>query len=770
MPHRFIHDSGCRVRRSWSALLALGVWTVAATMAATAVPAPAAAQDFPPAIDLGSLDGSNGWFADGESPSDTFARSMAGIGDINADGFDDLVIGADGFDLPGRGNTGRSYVVFGRADGFPAQIDPASLDGSDGFVLNGERSDNASGWSVAGAGDINADGIDDLLIGAYFANSVNGPRSGRSYVVYGRSSGFPATLELSSLDGTHGFSIDGADTDDWTGFSVAGAGDVNGDGIDDIILGSLNAEPTGLWTGAAYLVFGRSAPFPARLDLATLDGSEGSVLAGVSEGEIAGRSVSAAGDVNGDGIDDVVIGAPWAAPSGAESGRGYVVFGRTTGFPALLDLGSLNGSDGFSIDGEASPDRLGWAVAGAGDVNGDGLDDLLLGAPLASPNGTESGRSYLLFGRSTGFPATLDLSTMDATEGIRIDGETPFDQSGLSVARAGDLDADGIDDVAVGAGNADGNAVNAGRAYVIFGRTEGFISPLQLSALDGRSGFRLNGEANFDSVGDSVAAAGDLDGDGVDDLAVGAPFASYNSTSSGRGFVVYGRVTGTPALDFGGTEFLDFGDVFLGTDAAPRTVTLGNPGSGMVSIDVIAVGDPAFSIAGGSCGSLPIRIPVGDACTLEIGFAPEAVGLAQAQLTLEGTSTTSPDSIFVQGRGVPMPEAELRPDPLRFGDVAEGDLAIEMLLVESTGAGALAPGAATIDGLHAAEFTIMSNDCTGAVLDPGETCGIDIGFSPTAPGIRGAILTLASNAPAGPHVARLGGSSGVLFADDFETP
>ena len=144
--------------------------------------------------------------------------------------------------VPGGGGftngTGESYVVFGGSTGFAASIDLDTLDGSNGFVINGVDEADFSGESVSGAGDVNGDGIDDLIVGATGADPGGVQSAGESYVVFGRDTGFSASFELSTLNGTNGFVINGIDVIDQSGGSVSGAGDVNGDGIDDLIIGA----------------------------------------------------------------------------------------------------------------------------------------------------------------------------------------------------------------------------------------------------------------------------------------------------------------------------------------------------------------------------------------------------------------------------------------------------------------------------------------------------------------------------------------------------
>lgn len=407
----------------------------------------------PATVDLLAL-GTHGYAIQGAARGDGAGSSVANAGDVNGDGRPDALVGAPFAAPAGRPLAGSAYVVYGQSAS--TSIDLADL-GSHGYRLDGGARE-AAGWSVGGAGDVNGDGVPDLLVGALSA-SRKGAASGAAYVVFGRPRSGPVDLPANE----HGFRIDGAPGDN-AGWAVAGGGDVNGDGREDVLVGALNAGANGRdESGSVYVVFGRGG---GAVDLAGFGAAanrDGYRIDGAHAGDQAGVSTAGAGDVNGDGRADTLVGALNAAALGRRrSGAAYVVFGKTSS--ASIDLSAFRGK-GYAILGAAYGDAAGTSVGSAGDVDGDGAPDALVGAPAADAVGrVDSGSAYLVYGKADS--AAVDLCAL-GTQGERFDGATPNDFAGSAAAGLG-AGALGHSQIAVGAPRmSDGDRYLAGAVYVV---------------------------------------------------------------------------------------------------------------------------------------------------------------------------------------------------------------------------------------------------------------------------------------------------------------
>jgi hypothetical protein len=496
---------------------------------------------------LSTLDGANGFMIPGLEDEHRLPTAISGLGDVNGDGVDDFIVSSQFIGFPNETlnpNSGSSWVVFGTGETFPSDFDLGSLSGADGFVIRPALSGEASGMSVSGNGDVNGDGIADIVIGARNA-ARGGNVTGAVYVVFGKSSPFSAEIELATLGTGEGFRIDGVAGGDLFGSSVHSGGDVNGDGISDIVIGAPGAGVSG--NGSVYAVFGRGTSFPAVIAASSLTGSDGFVVSGDPDVSGAfGTSVSTS-DINGDGISDIVAGAPNFGVNGQpllfKSGAVYVVFGTEFSAAASSSVTSLNGRNGFRISGLEAFQSLGLSVAGAGDLNADGIEDIIIGAPgdPLSSISTTPGSAYVIFGKSAKWSAEFDLLKLSGVNGFTVSGIATGDLAGFSVAGAGDYNGDQIDDVIVGSPSSDENGFSAGAAHVIFGRPGGFAPSISLASINGTVGFTFIGETAGDRAGALVSGAGDVNNDGRADIIIGAPSFKLSGSDIGQAYVVFGK-------------------------------------------------------------------------------------------------------------------------------------------------------------------------------------------------------------------------------------
>jgi hypothetical protein len=407
-------------------------------------------------LDLADADAS---FVGCETNSMT-GRQIYTAGDVNGDGYDDFLI--SGWKC-GTNYTGKVYLFLGRPDiNWGAQFPVEEADAS--FV--GEHEGDFLGYYTATVGDVNGDGYDDFIITSTH-NDQAAPDAGKAYLILGRAEAdwgrdFPISQADATFLGTAAY--------DRLGRSAVGVGDVNGDGYGDFLIASIASSSAGILNaGESYLFLGRPGgaedlwghDFPVAQADAT--------FVGEGEGDEAGRRVAWAGDVNGDGYDDFLIGSARNDHGGTDAGIGYLILGRKA-----ADWGrqfSLANADA-SFVGEALHDQAGRRLSGAGDVNNDGYDDFIIGAPHNSRGGFASGSAYVIFGRpEADWGSQYPLREAD----IIYVGKPDIGVAGYDSGWLGDFNGDGIDDIFIAAYGGRNDAMTAGEVYLILGGTEPLV-------------------------------------------------------------------------------------------------------------------------------------------------------------------------------------------------------------------------------------------------------------------------------------------------------
>ena len=432
----------------------------------------------------GSLNGPSAipdWSVESDTENAEFGFSVATAGDVNGDNYSDVIIGAPYYFTAAQ-NGGKAFVYHGSSTG---------LNNSSDWSIQSNQADANLGYSVFTAGDVNNDGYSDVIVGAPFFD--NGETDeGRIGVYHGSSTGLSSSINWSK---------EGGQSDAQLGYSTSTAGDVNGDGYSDIIVSAPNYDDGNNDEGRVYIYFGSSAGISS-IDEWTVDGEIANLQYGLS--------VATAGDFNGDGFSDIIIGAPEYDNSFVNAGKIDVYAGSLTN-PNLL----------FSWEGEEIEANLGKSVSTAGDVNGDGFADIIVGL-------TENtvGRANMYYGGSGDYNTDPDWTVLE---------NLYPDNFGYCVATAGDVNGDGYSDIIIGANAAYNSFLLEGGAYLYFGNPDGInLSPA----------WSFDGILAESYYGCSVSAAGDVNGDGFSDVIFGAKGVSSGQLNEGMANVQYGSEDG----------------------------------------------------------------------------------------------------------------------------------------------------------------------------------------------------------------------------------
>ncbi len=440
--------------------------------------------------------------------------SVSSAGDVNGDGYADVIVGARYYDA-GQVDEGAAFIFLGSAAGI-ADGNPLTAHAR----IESNQSPAELGNSVSSAGDINGDGYGDVIVGAHsYTNGAGQDGEGAAFLFLGSAGGIANGNPL-----TAHARFESNQPSAQLGIGVASAGDVNGDGYGDVIVGAhtyANGEPA---EGSAFVFLGSAAgitngsPITAN---ARLESNQANALMGVS--------VSSAGDVNGDGYGDVIVGA--SIYNNGESGEGaaFVFLGSGSGIAngnpltaqALLESNQVNAS-------------LGYSVASAGDVNGDGYGDVIVGSPGYSAGESREGAAFVFLGSAIGIDQVNPGEASAQLESNQVDAEM-----GTSVASAGDVDGDGFADVIVGAPFYENGAGQdfEGAAFVYRGGGQGFKKNLSRATL-------LESSQASAQLGVSVASAGDVNGDGYGDVIVGAYGYDSGEADEGAAFIFLGSASG----------------------------------------------------------------------------------------------------------------------------------------------------------------------------------------------------------------------------------
>ncbi len=498
----------------------------------------------------------------GEDLLDYAGQAVAGVGDINGDGFDDFLVGAYNHG-DGTQRHGEVYLFYGNATGWKMDMSVTDADAS--FVGN---PGSGAGISLADAGDVNGDGYSDFLIGA----------RGAAHLFLGKASGWSMDTSVWEADAT----FFGEDPNDYAGY-VVGVGDVNRDGLDDFMIGARDNDEWGRAAGQVYLILGKRYGWSNNTSLSNADAS---YYSGGVQDHL--HMAAGAGDVNGDGYDDFLIANPQRISIPHDVGRTYLIFGRSSGWSMDVNLSSVD----TSFIGSNISWGIGTSIDGAGDVNADGYDDILISRTGTVGDRRRVGQTFLILGKATGWTKDMNISQA----GPYFVGEEESDESGSKVAGVGDFNGDGFDDFLISARSSQEAGYYRGQVYLIYGRAKGWPTETNLS----KANASFLGEGDSDNLGWAIDGAGDVNGDELDDIVLGCGQNDEGGKDVGQSYLIF-QTDGVPPK--------------IETDRTPDVATTGDNLTFNLSVsDPLAVVDVTIDLW---YGDSPVRDKV--KCILESG-------------------------------------------------------------------------------------------------------------------------------------------------------
>jgi hypothetical protein len=434
----------------------------------------------------------------GEHSMDFSGYPETMLGDINGDGIDDMMVSAyQNSELASQ--QGKVYLIFGKASGWQSGLSLRIADAS----IRGDPTNSRCGMNPSAAGDVNGDGFSDFIF------MCGNQGFAKYYLFFGKATGWTKNMSVSTADVQIGGQQLGG---------IAANLDINGDGFDDFVIGSEYHGTVNQAVGYANVFFGRPT-WPLSLSMADANAS----YKGTVAGDWVGDMLFSIGDVDADGFDDFLV---HATVSTNNSGRLYMVLGHRAGWTYNSSLANANAT----FIGENSLDMFGWAAVGLGDVNGDHIDDFAVGAAYQSWNYYQNGFTYLFFGRRDGWRLDMDINQANAT----LIGCQDYEDSGGSIAGAGDVNGDGLNDIVIGAFGNSQNGYRSGKTYLVLGRTAGWGAKMSLS----------NAEASFigenaNDVSGEVTGGSDVNNDGHDDIMIGAEDNAEGGIAAGKSYLIF---------------------------------------------------------------------------------------------------------------------------------------------------------------------------------------------------------------------------------------